>query len=517
MFDADSFGKPRILGVGASLRNSRRRQGAETLIDGIRACRSEREFREYLRAEGRTHLQNYIAAGRNDGLPFDKVYSNLRRERTTGGLSNSEAALAAALWAAARAGCEIDYVSLSEFFSSKNSARNIDQLKEHLRAADGILVSTPVYFGDRSSLSQSMVDLVRDDDYLRDELRNKVYAGIAVGAKRNGGQETTLIYQLMDMVNSGFLGVGNDSDTTSQYGGTGHAGDVGAMPDDDYGLWTSMGAGRRLAHVSAICRLGRETTLSGPVRIMFWVLQDRRDRAMALVHELVDELHDGVDATIIKITEKTIRRCIACDICPTRVDIDPVYRCVMRGGDDDMGDIHDHLLSHDAVVPVVYSSRDRSGLISNYQRFIERTRYLRRGDYVFSDCLTTPLVLEDLGVHQNMHIRMATSLLRHHTILTAPIVAYSQHGRLLNSRQVSEGFAEFVSAARIVAAGRLKMFANGEAPGITRYNPVGYVLSSAKNRDEKELALRARMVEERHARLAADARHRLAGVEVEVV
>ena len=39
-----------------------------------------------------------------------------------------------------------------------------------------------------------------------------------------------MIYQLHDMMDLGFLGVGNDYETTSQYGGTGHAGDIGTMP-----------------------------------------------------------------------------------------------------------------------------------------------------------------------------------------------------------------------------------------------------------------------------------------------
>ena len=43
------------------------------------------------------------------------------------------------------------------------------------------------------------------------------------GAKRNGGQETALIYQLVDFINLGMLGAGNDSQRLS---GTIVAGDV---------------------------------------------------------------------------------------------------------------------------------------------------------------------------------------------------------------------------------------------------------------------------------------------------
>ena len=510
--------RPRILGIAASLRNARRQRGAQGLIDELMAIPDKEKLLEYLRSEGQLQLQNYVTAGRKEGLPFDRIYLNLRKVRTSHGLSNSEVALAAALWAVAQTGCEIDYVSLSDFFTSTNDIQKADELLDKLLAADGWLLSTPVYFGDRGSLAQGMLDLVRAHPELHEQFRRKVYAGIAVGAKRNGGQETTLIYQLFDMINYGLLGVGNDSDTTAQYGGTGHAGDIGQMPKDDYGLNTSMGTGRRIAHVTGMNKLGLSTELEGNARVMFWVLQDRDDLAMNYVRGLVSRFENRIDATIIRITDHTIRRCIACDICPSEVDIDQVYRCIIRHRrDDHMGKLHEHFFSHDAIVPVVYSSLDSRDMVSNYQRFIERTRYLRRGDYVFTDCLTAPLVLEDMGALQNMHMRMATSLLRHHTVLAAPMVDYRRNGEFLNTAQVDARFTRFVDLARILAAGRLKQFANGNAPGVTKYNPVGYVLSSEKNRDDEKLEVRARMVKERHARLRADARLRLRDEKVKVV
>lgn len=503
--------KTKILGIAGSLRNARWGVGSRALVDALLACRTEEELRRYLADQAELHLQNFITSGRGDGLAFDEIYKNLRRLSGDRGLSNSEVALAAALWSAAQAGCDIKHISLSEYFPAAEAAQRMDELKEYLRNADGILVSTPVYFGDRGSLAQELIDLIRNDTDLRAELQNKVYAGTAVGAKRNGGQETTLIYQLFDMINLGLLGVGNDSDTTSQYGGTGHAGDVGTMAKDDYGIWTSMGTGRRIAHVAGLTKAGRTTSLHGKIRVMFWVLQDKHNRALNYVRELVDRFDKSIDATIINITEKYISRCIACDICPTHVDVDEEYRCIIRGGRrDKMSELHhDCFLDHDAVVPVVYSASDRRGLVSNYQRFIERTRYLRRGDYVFSDCLTAPLVLEDLGVIENMHIRMATSLIRHHTVVTEPMVVYLQNGELLNSEQVTDKFGRFVARARLLTAGRLRTFVDGRNTGTSKYNPVGYILSADKDKEDEKLRSRAEMVKQRHARLAADAESRL--------
>jgi multimeric flavodoxin WrbA len=507
--------KTKILGIAGSLRNARWGKGNRTLVDELLACKTEDELKQYLTDQAELHTQNFINAGRAEGLSFNEIYKNLQKLQGDKGLSNSEVALAVALWSAAQNGCEIEHISLSEYFPAAEVARNTDELKQHLRNADGILVSTPVYFGDRGSLAQELVDLIRNDTDLLSELRDKIYAGIAVGAKRNGGQETTLIYQLLDMVNVGLLGVGNDSDTTAQYGGTGHAGDVGTMAKDDYGLGTSMGTGRRIAHVAALVKLGKTTPLQGKVRVMFWVLQDKHDRALNYVKELVEQFDECIDATIIDVTEKYISRCIACDICPTHINVDQSYRCIMRTGNrDKMGELHHDFLNQDAIVPVVYSAADRQELISNYQRFIERTRYLRRGDYVFSDLLTAPLVLEDLGVNENMSIRMATSLLRHHTVVAEPMIAYLQHDELLNSRQVINKFGRFVARTQTLTAGRLRSFVNGQNCNVSKYNPVGYILSSEKDKEDEKLRARVKMIEERNASLAADAKLRLLGEEV---
>jgi multimeric flavodoxin WrbA len=219
-----------------------------------------------------------------------ELYKNLKKNSGDSGLSNSETALAAALWEVVQSGCEIDHISLSEFFLASGKVRNADILKNKLMESDGILVSGPVYFGDRSSLLQNMINFILDDEQLQENLNNKIYAGIAVGAKRNGGQETSLVYNLYDFVRLGMLGVGNDSDTTSQYGGTCHAGDVGTAHKDDYGIGTSLGTGRRLAEVVKFnCS---DAVLKDGAKILFLILQDKDNVALkteSLLHPL--ELH----------------------------------------------------------------------------------------------------------------------------------------------------------------------------------------------------------------------------------
>ncbi|MGF7473839.1 hypothetical protein WFJ45_24230, partial [Salmonella enterica subsp. enterica serovar Minnesota] len=57
---------------------------------------------------------------------------------------------------------------------------------------------------------------------------------------------------------------------------------------------------------------------------------------------------------------------------------------------------HTQLMGADAVVLAAYSPVDRGSVRSVYQRFMERTRYLRRDDYVYSNVLTAPLVFSEV-------------------------------------------------------------------------------------------------------------------------
>ena len=364
--------RPTLVGVAASLRNARWGAGNRGLIDQLSAISSKEALFSFLTRESALHLENFIAAGRKDGKAFTEIYANLRKSNGEVGLSNTEVALAAALWAAQREGVAIDHLSLTEYFTANNEIRNPEELRRRIMQADGLLISGPVYFGDRGSLAESLVDFIASDPQLTKSADGKLYAGIAVGAKRNGGQETTLIYQMLDMVELGFLAVGNDHETTAQYGGTGHAGDVGTMHKDSYGLDTSLGAGRRMARVLKTNSGGHQ--LSKVPRVLFIVLRESNGLALREVNELVGRFGGRLEATILDVTKANVKRCIACDICPTHIDVDESYRCIIRSKTDDFDSFHERLLHHDLIVPIVAAVRNRASISSNYQSFIERTR-----------------------------------------------------------------------------------------------------------------------------------------------
>ena len=426
------------------------------------------------------------------------------------GLSNSEIALVAALWGAREKGADIDHIPLADHFPASGETVDLDTLKSALRRADAILLATPVYFGDRGSLAQRFIEMLRSDQDLHRDLQGKLYAGVAVGAKRNGGQETTLIYAMFDMVNAGFLAVGNDSDTTSQYGGTVHAGDIGTAPKDKYGIDTSIGTGRRIANVAAEMIAAKDATLDDRPRMDFWLLQDKDGVGHAFVEQTIKGLAGRAETRCLDLTGGTIRPCIACDICPTHVGPDEEYRCIIHRRDDEVVKVHNALLWPDIIVPTMYSPRDRAGLDSVYQQFMERTRYLRRGDYVFSDRLVAPLVLAEIGAHENLELRMMTFFVRHHTVISRPIIGYLHQGKLLNGDEVVAELQRAAAAGARLLAGRL--VSTSLRLAATQYHPVGYVLASEKDKEASTMGAREKAVAARFAQQVEEARARLSAV-----
>lgn len=498
--------KPRILALSASLRNARWGKGISKLLDQISTIEDRDTLHRFLADEAQIHFQQFLDAGRSENIPFDQLCANLRKMSGQKGLCNSEVGMVAALWAAKHAGCEIGYAPLSTYFDTTGRPKRSEQLRKRIMSADGLLFCTPVYFGDRSSLASDFIETVHKDDELSRHLAGKPMGGVAVGAKRNGGQETTLIYALLEMTSIGMLGIGNDSETTSQYGGTIKAGDIGTAVDDSYGLDTAMGVGRRLARVVIELASAKEACLTGRLRVLFWILQDADQFALDKVRRLIELAGDRIEPHVMEVIDGDIGRCLACDICPTHVGPDIEYRCTITRSSDKFSEIHEGFLDHDLVVPVVLSLRNRSKLRTVYQRFLERTRYLRRGDYLFTDVSVMPLVFEEVGATENMHIRMLTSMVRHHTVLLKPNIGYLHRGHFLNWDEVVSDWHRAMDMATQITIGRLSFPSRQD---LVNYNPVGYVLSVAADQ-ELSLADRHQTLQgDRERRKAEDAKARI--------
>jgi multimeric flavodoxin WrbA len=136
---------------------------------------------------------------------------------------------------------------------SEGERDDFPQIEAKLRAANvgGIIIGTPVYFSNMSSLCKAFLDrwMAFRSTFA---LRNKVGGAVAVGAARNGGQELTLqtIHAAMfcqDMI------IVSDGKPTARLGGI-----VMSTKDDiskdEAGLATARSLGRRVAEVALLLR-----------------------------------------------------------------------------------------------------------------------------------------------------------------------------------------------------------------------------------------------------------------------
>jgi multimeric flavodoxin WrbA len=122
-------------------------------------------------------------------------------------------------------------------------------------ALAGIILGTPVYFGNMSSLCKAFLErcIVFHKSKL---LANKVGGVLAVGGGRNGGQELTIRSVQVALMSQQMIVVG-DAPPTGHWGGTLWGGNpavnTGPAPDiarDEVGVATAKNLGRRVAEIA---------------------------------------------------------------------------------------------------------------------------------------------------------------------------------------------------------------------------------------------------------------------------
>ena len=112
----------------------------------------------------------------------------------------------------------------------------------------GIIIGTPVYFGNMSGLCKTFLD--RCTVFRRGfKLRNKIGGVLAVAGGRNGGQEITIQSVHAALLGQDMIIVG-DGKPTSHLGATLWSGAKGGITGDKLGLATAKNLGRRVAEVA---------------------------------------------------------------------------------------------------------------------------------------------------------------------------------------------------------------------------------------------------------------------------
>jgi len=116
----------------------------------------------------------------------------------------------------------------------------------------GIIVGSPVYFGNVSYLCKAFFDrcIVLRKQFA---LSGKVGGAVAVGASRNGGQELTL-QSIRNIMSCHEMILVGDGKPTAHWGATVWNNGKDDITQDEQGMATLKNLGRRVAEVALACR-----------------------------------------------------------------------------------------------------------------------------------------------------------------------------------------------------------------------------------------------------------------------
>lgn len=123
-------------------------------------------------------------------------------------------------------------------------------------AVGGIILGTPVYFGNMSYLCKAFLD--RGTVFRRGTfaLAGKVAGVLAVGGARNGGQELTVQSVQATLLSQQLIVVGT-SPPTARIGATLWSGAPGGVAKDAFGLSTAKDLGQNVARTAIAIRAGK--------------------------------------------------------------------------------------------------------------------------------------------------------------------------------------------------------------------------------------------------------------------
>ncbi len=431
---------------------------------------------------------------------IDELIKNAKQALESTKLSNSEITAAAALMGARQLGAEISYFPLRKLFKVRESSvvdfdptklkldsdipyvdtlsmnnKNLTRLFDTIKNSDGVILSTPVYFGDRSSVANKLLQLTAQNNMLK----NKSFGVVSVGAKRNGGQETANIFSIYEATAQGALAVGNGP-KTCQYGGTVVAGDTGRVVDDVWGLETCYATGKRVTQTAQIYQKGLSAAnyshtirkndnenIVDTFKLKILVTMDYRDgRALATVKQLTSKLQkeygNKADVQIVELIESDIFRCIACNICPIpeKMDKHPTkiekYACIIENKSDKLNEIRETLLDADGILICSLNDIERGHdtIISRYQAFVERTRFIRRNNFELTNVPISSLFINNIEADNNsiLDLKTMVSYIRHNSIILKPIKVVTHQGNILVNGE--DQMRNFIDTAMVINQGR---------------------------------------------------------------
>jgi multimeric flavodoxin WrbA len=460
--------KPLIIGITASPRSALRHESIESILN---FTSDELELKALLQEMG--HFKKRI--------------------------SNSDGALISAFFGAKHFDCNFLLFNLRDIFdlSKKNLnkfSRNKELLIENIKKADGILISTPVYFGDCSSYVYELFNLIneKDEEYYN-IFNNKTVGILSSGAKRNGGQETTNIFTLFEFFSLGANIIGNGP-PTSQYGGTIWAGDKGSMAEDSLGIETAIGTGKKMGEILNILNpynkkpnkkntdnnhLNLALILPGEKSLSEKIKQEINNFIEKIFNSTFEKKRISLEISYIDIEKENenIKRCLGCNECPPTKN--NLY-CII---DDKIRNIRDALLNSDSILFVNYlrGTKDIDTWI-NFKVFFERTRHLRHNNFELTNKPAGIITVSDenyMPENNLSNVKFITYFLRHNTICVGP-PAFAFLSGPPDSPSISEKSNErFYNSAKTMLSNLFKLShmiksASDENPKSALYIPYGF-------------------------------------------
>ena len=400
--------KPLIIGITASPRSVLRNENIESIFDSVS---DELELKSLLQELG--HFKRKI--------------------------SNSDGALIAAFFGAKHFKSDFLLFNLQDAFNLSNnknltkSLQNKELLFKSIKKADGIIISTPVFFGDCSSYVYELLGIINEEEYAI--LNDKIVGVLSSGAKRNGGQETTNIFTLCEFFRMGANIIGNGP-PTSQFGGTIWAGDKGEIGEDSLGIETAVGTGKKMGEILNIFNLYNNNNKSGESFVDIYlnlalILPAKEllsERMKQEIEKLIQKIFNdtfgknkiSLKINYIEIYGNDIKKCLGCNKCPPPKNN---FNCII---DDKINSIRNVLLNSDSILFVNYLKNNRNiETWINFKVFFERTRHLRHNNFELTNKPVGIITLIDgdyMLKPNSIDIKFITYFLRHNTICVGPPV-----------------------------------------------------------------------------------------------
>ncbi len=358
-------------------------------------------------------------------------------------LSNSEVSAAVACFGAFSAKSDVKLVRLNELIDVQGNGNSQYPkfLEEIIYDASAIIVASPLHFGNPSSyLMRLLHDLTKINN---SPFENKVIGQTVVGARRNGGQEAGNIFGLFEYSQLGAAVVG-DGPPFSQSGGILESRNPKTALQDKEGIQSGLNLGSRVVRASVILD-NQNYHPNGNVAII-----TDTDGAYECAQKFILpilERSENMRCRVINLSKYRIERCIGCNECP--VNTDSYYKCIIN---DEMFELEKEVIDADGFI-VCLEADNNLWSSYNWQTFVERSRYLRRGDYKFAN---KPIMSVQYCSSENVmpfHIRVLSPAFKHDMIFVGPSLTLTKNSQTTNETTASS-LAKFTELLLRAKSGR---------------------------------------------------------------